>query len=151
MLRTAPHKSEAQLCGMLGSLDSMTGYTCIPGIVNRLWALYLVVEYTAHAVHVVCLWICLVSEFHLINQWSSNDLFALFWQSCTTVHPDILRSCTHLPFQTSLGKMVCTAMRGDTLDGQLTRCPTACFPQTCQLSSLFRVLPGRSCIGTVGL
>jgi hypothetical protein len=56
MLRTdseAPHKSETQHCSMLGSVDSMTGYTCSPGIVNRLRALYLVAEYSTHAVQMV--------------------------------------------------------------------------------------------------
>lgn len=32
----------------------------------------------------------------------------------STVPPDILWACTHLPFLTGLGKVVC-AMRGDTM------------------------------------
>jgi hypothetical protein len=76
MLRTdseAPHKSETQHCSMLGSMHSMTGYTCLPGIVNRLRALYLVVEYSTHAVQMVT-WCVFGFVLSLIDHRPSNDL-----------------------------------------------------------------------------
>ena len=51
--RTAPHRSEAQRCCVLGNMHSMTGYTFILGIVSGLRALYLIVEYSPHTVQMV--------------------------------------------------------------------------------------------------